>query len=104
MNLDRIDWWRTYLGHVHGDAAMDAQVVHIGAEYGELLQEWQVHRGHNPRKRREDRSEGIRRELADITLAAMITLAVFDPDDWRNVIEARLIYTTWRINGGDSDR
>lgn len=81
MSVSKINWWVDRLRAHHGTrlAAFDAQLKHLGAEYGELLQEYQIHTGANPRKLPEDRDIEIIKELCDVIITANIMLELWKP-------------------------
>lgn len=96
MNLDLIDEWRDILELDSRDGVLEAQIMHIGEEYGELLAEWSVHVGSNPRKPRAFRGVEVRKEIADVAISALVLLAMFS-NDWRDLLQARLTEVTERV-------
>lgn len=96
INLDDIEWWRDLLARANPANTIDVQIMHIGAEYGELLEEWQIHNGYNLRKPRRNRGPEVRAEVADVAITAMVTLAML-ADDWRGLLEDRLTTVTNRM-------
>ena len=77
-----IYWWYQRLLHHHGShsEAVEAQIRHIGAEYGELLQEIQKYNGDNPRRPVNDELAGERAldEMADIVITTLVTMSLAD--------------------------
>lgn len=107
MSASKINWWVERLRTHHGTrmAAFDAQLHHLGAEYGELLQEYQIHTGANPRKLPEDRDTEIVKELCDVIITANIMLELWKPSQSPAAhVYARLNDVTRRMMEFDSDR
>jgi len=112
-------WWYQRLLHHHGShsEAVEAQIRHIGAEYGELLQEIQKYNGDNPRRPANDESAGQRilDEMADVvitTLLAMVFAYKVYPDrdtpdpvvTALRLVNTRFRYTVKRMQEFDTEQ
>jgi len=112
-------WWYQRLMHHHGShsEALEAQIRHIGAEYGELLQEIQKYNGDNPRRPVNDESAGQRilDEMADVVITTLLAMTfayrVYPDSDTPDpvvtalrLVNTRFRYTVKRMQEFDTEQ
>jgi len=110
-----LHWWheRLIAHHGYADVAREAQIRHIGAEYGELLQEIQKFNGDNPRRPgRNSSHDKILDEMADVVITTLITMSLayesFEDADnpvfcALNKVSDRFEYTVERMKQFDTE-